>query len=223
MRERATHREDRWALERARMVADDLARRGVRDERVLAAMGEVPREAYVPKAERARAYADRPLPIGSDQTISQPYVVAVMAEALELAPDDRVLEIGTGSGYAAAVLGRLAAEVVTVERLPELAEVAARRLADAGADDVVVRVGDGTLGWPELAPYDAVVVTAGGPEVPTALVDQLASGGRLVAPVGPLGAQRLVRVRKGADGDLHREDLGGVAFVPLIGAQGWDR
>ena len=204
------------------MVADDLARRGVRDERVLAAMGEVPREAYVPTGARARAYADRPLPIGSDQTISQPYVVAVMAEALELAPDDRVLEIGTGSGYAAAVLGRLAAGVVTVERLPELAEVAARRLAEAGVDNVVVRVGDGTLGWPDLAPYDAVVVTAGGPEVPTALVDQLAPGGRLVAPVGPLGSQRLVRVRKGADGALGREDLGGVAFVPLIGAQGWD-
>ena len=205
------------------MVAEDVARRGVADERVLAAMGTVPREAFVPAADRDRAYADRPLPIGWDQTISQPYVVAVMAEALELEPGDRVLEVGAGSGYAAAVLSRLADEVVTVERVPELAELAARRLAALGADNVAVRVGDGTLGWPDRAPYDGIVVTAGGPEVPPALVDQLAPGGRLVIPVGPLSAQRLVRVRRGPEGGLEQEDLGGVAFVPLIGSQGWDR
>ena len=210
-------------LARAAMVDQDLVGRGVHDARVLDAMGSVPRECFVPTDVRGSAYADRPLPIGWGQTISQPFIVALMAEALELTEEDRVLEVGAGSGYAAAVLGRLCAEVVTVERIRELCEVATANLASGGATNVVVHQADGTLGWVPGAPYDGIVVTAGGPEVPGALVDQLASGGRLVIPVGPLGSQRLVRVRKQADGATVSEDLGGVAFVPLIGAQGWDR
>ena len=203
------------------MVARDLAGRGIRDAAVLAVMGEVPRERFVEPCLVEAAYDDCALPIDADQTISQPYIVALMTEALELRPTDRVLEIGTGSGYAAAVLGRIAAQVWTVERHQCLATQATGRLADLGLDNVNVVVGDGTLGWPEAAPYDAIVVTAGGPTIPEALLDQLADGGRLVMPVGAdQHDQELERVRRhGAD--LRTEPLGPVRFVPLVGEQGW--
>ncbi len=207
---------------RREMVDRQIAARDVRDERVLEALRTVPREAFVPERLAEFAYDDTPLPIGEEQTISQPFVVALMAEALEIRPGDKVLEIGAGSGYAAAVLSRLAREVWTVERHPSLAREARERMARLGYRNVHVLHGDGTLGWPEHAPYDAIVVAAGGPEVPPALLDQLAAGGRLVIPIGPdLRTQNLVRVRRRADGSVVREDLGGVRFVPLIGAQGW--
>lgn len=204
------------------MVEEQLVARGIRDPAVLAAMDKVPRDKFVSELQARYAYEDGPLPIGEGQTISQPYIVAVMTEALGLTRADRALEIGTGSGYAAAVLAEIASEVYTVERLAPLAERARRRLRDLGYANVHVLTGDGTLGWPEHAPYDAIVVTAGGPRVPDALLDQLAVGGRLVIPVGDLPcAQRLVRVvRTGAD-DYRHEPLEEVAFVPLIGAQGW--
>ncbi len=207
---------------RKEMVARQIAARGVRDERVLEALLTVPREAFVPERLAEFAYDDAPLPIGEEQTISQPFVVALMAEALEIRPGDKVLEIGAGSGYAAAVLSRLAREVWTVERHPSLAREARERMERLGYRNVHVLHGDGTLGWPEQAPYDAVVVAAGAPEVPQALLDQLAANGRLVIPVGSnLLTQNLVRVRRRPDGTVVREDLGGVRFVPLIGAQGW--
>ncbi|HSU83800.1 MAG TPA: protein-L-isoaspartate(D-aspartate) O-methyltransferase [Thermoanaerobaculia bacterium] len=207
---------------RQEMVDRQIAARGVRDRRVLEALGTVPREAFLPERLAEFAYDDTPLPIGQEQTISQPYVVALMAEALELQPGDKVLEIGAGSGYAAAVLSRIAREVWTVERHESLAREARERMARLGYANVHVIHGDGTLGWPEHAPYDAIVVAAGGPEVPQALLDQLAPGGRLVIPIGPEPrTQSLVRVRRRPDGTHAREDLGGVRFVPLIGAQGW--
>lgn len=204
------------------MVDYQIARRGVRDPRVLEAMRVVPREAFVPERLAELAYEDAPLPIAEEQTISQPYVVALMAEALELEPEDRVLEIGAGSGYAAAVLGRAAGEVWAVERHESLAREARERLERLGFSNVHVVHGDGTLGWPDHAPYDAVVVAAGGPEIPQALLDQLAPGGRLVIPIGPdPRTQDLIRVRRTQAGQLVREDLGAVRFVPLIGEQGW--
>jgi protein-L-isoaspartate(D-aspartate) O-methyltransferase len=208
---------------REHMVRRHLAARGIRDPAVLQAMRTVPREAFLPPELAEFAYEDAPLPIARGQTISQPYIVALMTAALGLGPHDRVLEIGTGSGYAAAILGRVAREVRSVERHGELAEAAAARLRTLGFDNVHVLHGDGTLGWPEHAPYDAIVVTAGGPDVPPALLDQLAPGGRLVIPIGEdRSLQTLVRVTRGMDGSLRREDLGDVRFVPLIGAQGWD-
>ncbi len=207
---------------RQRMVEHQLVARGIHDPRVLDAMRVVPREAFVASRQAAYAYDDGPLPIGEGQTISQPYVVAFMIEAVAPAAGDRALEIGTGSGYSAAVLASIVAEVYTVERIPALADAAAARLAELGSRTVHVRCGDGTLGWPEHAPYDVIIVTAGGPRVPPALLDQLAPGGRLVMPVGDdPRVQRLVRVRRGADGTVSEEALEAVAFVPLIGAQGW--
>ena len=184
-------------------------------------MLRIPREAFVHESLASLAYDDRPLPIGEGQTISQPYVVAVMTEAVRLCPHDRVLEIGTGSGYAAAVLSVIVAEVYTIERLGELAESARKRLAELGYSNVHVRHGDGSLGWPEHAPYDAIIVTASGPDVPTALLEQLAIGGRLVMPIGKLDHQRLVRVERTGPERYTREILEPVVFVPLIGAQGW--
>jgi protein-L-isoaspartate(D-aspartate) O-methyltransferase len=207
---------------RHRMVEAHIARRGIRDERVLSAVRRIPREAFVDEGFEEFAYEDTPLPIGSGQTISQPYIVARMAEAAEIEATDRVLEVGTGSGYAAAVLAALAAEVFTVERHRELAERAEMRFRRSGTRNVVVRVGDGTKGWPEKAPFDAIVVAAGGPSIPASLQEQLEIGGRLVIPVGHRrGEQRLLRITRVAAGKFEEEDLGGVMFVPLIGEEGW--
>jgi protein-L-isoaspartate(D-aspartate) O-methyltransferase len=198
-----------------------LRQRGIADPAVLRAMADVPREAFLPPGMEEFAYVDSPLPIEEGQTISQPYIVALMADAAGVKPGDRVLEVGTGSGYAAAVLSRLAADVYTIERHRSLAELAAERLREGGYANVVVRHGDGTRGWPEAAPFDAIVVAAGGPEVPRALIDQLAPGGRIVMPVGERsGDQHLVRVRR-SDGKFAMDDLGAVRFVPLIGEEGW--
>lgn len=208
--------------ERARqqMVEQQLAARDIRDERVLAAMRRVPREAFV-EAEHARAaYSDQPLPIGAGQTISQPYVVAKMAEAAELRETDRVLEIGTGSGYAAAVLAELVAEVFTVERHAELARQAEERLRSLGYRNVLARIGDGTRGWPEKAPFDAIVVAAASQSVPLQLQEQLEIGGRLIIPVGePDGVQRLLRIVRVAANRFEEEDLGAVRFVPLVSGE----
>ncbi len=202
--------------QRNRLIDDKLRVLGIRDESVLRAMRSVPREEFVPAELRKSAYDNTPLQIGSGQTISQPLIVAYMAEALELAPQDRVLEIGTGSGYAAAVLSHLAKEVFTIERLPGLAETARERLARLGYGNVHVRHTDGTRGWPEKAPFDAIVVAAGGSKVPAAFLEQLAPGGRLVIPIGEQSeSQQLVRVvRRGENVDY--EELGAVRFVPLI-------
>lgn len=205
------------------MVRDDIAARGVGSAHVLGAMRGVPREVFVPAALRELAYDDAPLPIAAGQTISQPFVVAEMLDAARIIPGDRVLEIGTGSGYAAAVISRIAAQVFTVERHRELASSARDRLMDLGYDNVSVLDGDGTLGWPEHAPYDAIIVSAGAPAVPKALLEQLAVGGRLVIPVGTTTrSQRLLRVSRQSRNEYVEEDLGAVAFVPLIGSQGWD-
>jgi protein-L-isoaspartate(D-aspartate) O-methyltransferase len=208
---------------RERMVREQLEARGLNAPAVLAAMREVPREKFVSADLRIFAYDDRALPIEEGQTISQPYMVAFMAEALELAGVERVLEIGTGSGYSAAVLSRIVPRVRSVERLPELAVTALERLQLLGFDNVEVYVGDGSLGWPEFAPYDAIVVTAGAPDVPAPLLAQLAIGGRLVIPVGgAMNFQSLIRVRRESESEYQRETLMGVMFVPLIGAAGWE-
>jgi protein-L-isoaspartate(D-aspartate) O-methyltransferase len=207
--------------ERERMVARDVAARGIRDERVLEAMRDVPREAFVPASHALIAYDDRPLPIGEGQTISQPFIVALMLEAAAIGPADRLLDIGTGSGYAAAVASRLCAEVFSVERHAALAEEADERLRRLGYANVAVCTGDGTLGWPEAAPFDAILVAASGPAIPEPLRRQLAPGGRLVMPVGPEHDQRLLRMTRHVDGTFLTDDLGCVAFVPLIGAYGW--
>ncbi|HEU5058074.1 MAG TPA: protein-L-isoaspartate(D-aspartate) O-methyltransferase [Kofleriaceae bacterium] len=207
--------------ERRAMVQRQIARRGIRDERVLAALREVPREAFVSDELAEFAYDDTPLPIEAGQTISQPYIVALMIEALRPSPGDRVLEIGAGSGYAAAVLSRAVGEVFAVERHGELAELARSRLAALGYQNVRLRHGDGSLGWAEHAPYQGIVVAAGGPSIPRALLDQLAVGGRLVMPVGPSRLQQLIRVTRTGDTEYVREDLSDVRFVPLIGEQGW--
>ena len=203
------------------MVETQIAARGIKDERVLSAMHSVPRHIFVPEEARGAAYGDYPLPICHGQTISQPYIVAMMTALLEIRPHDRVLEIGAGSGYQAAILGTLAQEVISIERIPEVAHLAEKNLATAGITGVRVIVGDGTLGYPERAPYDGVVITAATPTVPPPLIDQLAEGGRLVAPVGSRDLQELVRLtRKGSD--LSREFFGGVVFVPLLGEHGWE-
>jgi protein-L-isoaspartate(D-aspartate) O-methyltransferase len=210
-----------WESARRIMLEDHLRGRGVTDPAVLAAMAAVRREAFVSAELQAHAYDDRPLPIACGQTISQPYVVALMAEALRLTPADAVLEIGTGSGYAAAVLSQLARRVDTIERHPLLADEARQRLAALGYRNVEVRCGDGTLGWPEHAPYDAILVSAGAPAAPPPLLEQLAIGGRLVMPVGTSDAQQLRRITRRDRAHYHDEDLGAVQFVPLIGAAGW--
>jgi protein-L-isoaspartate(D-aspartate) O-methyltransferase len=203
------------------MVTTQLESRGIADPRVLETFRSVAREDFLPERLREFAYDDSPLPIENEQTISQPYIVALTAEALNLRGDERVLEVGTGSGYAAAVLSRLAAEVYTVERIAGLAESATERLERLGYANVHVHAGDGTLGWAEHAPYDAIAVAAGGPQVPEALLSQLKLGGRLVVPVGPDSEQMLVRVTRTGQHDFHREELTSVRFVPLIGTQGW--
>ena len=192
----------------------------VKDERVLDAMRRVPREEFVPAEVRYAAYENYPLQIGHDQTISQPLMVAVMTAALMLTGVEKVLEIGTGSGYQAALLSLLAAKVVTVERVPELAESAAERLARQGYDNVEVHAVGDVLGWPDSAPYDAIIVTAASPEVPKSLLDQLAEGGRIVIPVGGRDVQELVRIVKTPEG-AKRHNLGSCRFVPLLGKSGW--
>ena len=211
-----------FAHQRHRMVERQIAARGVRHRRVLDAMRAVPREAFVPAELAEFAYDDGPLPIGEGQTISQPYVVALMAELAGPGPEDQVLDVGTGSGYAAAVLSRLAGRVRTIERHAELADTARRRVERLGYDNVEVRCGDGTLGWPEAGPFDAIIVAAGGPAVPRSLREQLALGGRLVIPIAIEGGrQKLVLVRRTGPNAFEEEDHGQVAFVPLVGAHGW--
>lgn len=211
-----------FSAERHHMVEQQIAARGVRSEPVLNAMRKVPREAFLPEYLQEFAYEDTPLPIDADQTISQPYIVAFMTEALALEGGEKVLEIGAGSGYAAAVLAEIAGEVYTVERIGQLAEKAASALADSGYSNVHVLHGDGTLGWPEHAPYDAIVVAAGGPEIPNSLKRQLKVGGRLVIPVGAdPRAQELVRVTRVSEDDYRSEDIADVRFVPLMGVEGW--
>ena len=217
-----TERETDRQQERERMVQRQMAARGIRDEAILEAMATVPRHAFISADLDEHAYADTPLPIGASQTISQPYMVAMMAEALELEPDHRVLEIGTGSGYAAAVLAEIVRDVYTVERHESLAEGARETLHRLGYRNVHVRHGDGSLGWPEHAPYDGIVVAAGGPTVPEPLKEQLAIGGRLVIPIGPAPrTQKLVRLVRLGEDEYEKEDLGHVRFVPLVGEAGW--
>ncbi|MFP4277335.1 MAG: protein-L-isoaspartate(D-aspartate) O-methyltransferase [Wenzhouxiangella sp.] len=208
--------------QREEMVQSQLRKRGIRDERVLEAMCAVPRERFVPRRQRDLSYRDGPLPIEAGQTISQPYIVALMAEALELEATDRVLEVGAGSGYAAAVLGRIAAEVYAIEYHDELADLAAGRMATLGYANVEITQGDGTRGWPSQAPFDAILVSAGGPDVPPTLLEQLAVGGCMVIPVGDrTRSQELLRVRKIDDHEYQQESLGRVQFVPLVGSEGW--
>ncbi len=205
---------------RARMVQTQLLARGIRNPRVLAAMGKVPRHLFVEEALQGQAYGDFPLPIGEQQTISQPYIVALMTEALELAGTEKVLEIGTGSGYQAAILAELADRVFSIERLATLATRARKILVELRYFNVQIKVADGTLGWPDEAPFDAIIVTAGSPGVPRPLVDQLAEGGRLVIPVGNEYSQNLTRVTKTAQG-LDYDYYGGCRFVRLVGSYGW--
>ena len=213
---------DDYTAQREQMVRQQIEERGIHDPVVLAAMRAVPREQFVLEPHRRFAYDDTPLPIPANQTISQPYIVAYMIAALHLRPADRVLEIGAGSGYAAAVLSHIVAAVYTVERHRGLADFARERLARLGYDNVYVRHADGTRGWPEHAPYDGIVVAAGGPAVPESLREQLAVGGRLVMPVGrSRGRQHLVRHTRRAAADYREESLVPVAFVPLIGDEGW--
>ena len=220
--QRTTQRATQWATQRARMVDQQLRSRGIHSETVLRVMGEIPRERFLPPGREDQAYRDQALPLSLGQTISQPYMVAAMTEALCLQPTDRVLEIGTGSGYQTTVLARMASEVFSVERIPELALGAGDLLQELEVGNVRLEVGDGTLGWPSEAPYDAILVTAGAPKVPDPLLDQLVSeGGRLVVPVGDRAIQDLVRVTR--TGDSYRsEKLLACRFVPLLGAEGWD-
>ncbi len=211
-----------FAALRAAMVDRQIAGRSVTGAPLLAAMGEVPREAFVPEAMRPFAYEDGPLPIEAGQTISQPYIVALMIDAAGVARGGRVLEIGAGSGYAAAVLSRIADEVIAIERHAELAELAAARMARLDYANVKIVAGDGSSGWPDGAPYDAILVAASGRHVPDVLVRQLRVGGSLVMPIGaPDDVQHLVRVVREGEERWTRDDLGAVRFVPLIGAEGW--
>jgi protein-L-isoaspartate(D-aspartate) O-methyltransferase len=216
-----SEREDsRYARERERMV-EEIAARGVTDPRVLAALRRVPRHRFVQEALRDRAYGDHPLPIGEEQTISQPYIVGLMSSLLELTGQEKVLEIGTGSGYQTAVLAELARRVCSIERLPRLAERARATLEGLGYDNVWVRVGNGTLGWPDQGPFDRIIVTAGGPAVPPPLVQQLADGGRMALPVGSADNQVLTIVEN-VGGEIRQRTHGECKFVKLVGKYAWD-
>ncbi len=211
-------------MKTAAQLVEHLRRSGIRDEAVLEAIARVPRERFVPPAWRDAAYADHPLPIGEGQTISQPYIVALMTQALHLKPGEKVLEIGTGSGYQTAILAELGADLYTVELRPSLQGKARRRLEALGYRNIHYRLGDGYAGWPEFAPYDAILVTAAPAELPSALVEQLAPGGRMVIPIGPApGYQTLWLILKDRGGGIRRVDLGGVAFVPLVPAEEAER
>ena len=211
----------RMARERERMVDEQLARRGVGDERVLAAMRRVPRHLFVQEALRDRAYGDHPLPIGEEQTISQPYIVGLMTALLELTGREKVLEVGTGSGYQTAVLASLARRVCSIERLPRLAERARATLEALGYDNVWVRVGNGTLGWPDEAPFDRILVAAGGPAVPPPLFQQLVAGGRMVLPIGDAENQTLTVVDND-QGRMRTRAVGDCKFVKLVGKYAWE-
>ncbi len=216
-----TYREpDIYQKARERMVETQIAARGIKDPRVLAAMRKVPRHLFVDEALKDQAYGDYPLPIGEGQTISQPYIVALMTEALELKGPEKVLEVGTGSGYQAAILAELARWVYSIERYPSLAHRAKRILEKLGYNNVIIKVGDGTKGWPEAAPFDAIIVTAAGPKIPEPLIEQLKDGGRLVMPVGDEWSQYLIKVTKKGD-KLYKENLGAVRFVKLVGEYGF--
>lgn len=212
---------DRYQDERERMVTDQIAKRGVKDERVLAALRKVPRHVFVPPDAQAYAYIDSPVRIGSGQTISQPFIVALMTELLDVHPEHRVLDVGTGSGYQAAILGELAAEVYSIERHADLAEAAKQTLGELGYGHITVVVGDGSQGYQQAAPYDRIIVAAAAPAVPQALLDQLAPEGRLVLPVGPRYSQRLEVWERSGDQIKQSPNIP-VVFVPLIGDQGWE-
>ena len=214
---------DRYAKQRKKMVDSQIRSRGVRDERVLRAMEKIPRHLFIDEGLIDQAYNDNPLPIGEKQTISQPYIVALMTEALELKGRDKVLELGTGSGYEAAILAELADRVFTIERIASLAQKARKLLESLNYYNVVIRVGDGTYGWREESPFDAIAVSAGSPSIPRMLVEQLAIGGRLVIPVGGRYSQSLIKLTRLSENpdDVKREDLGGCRFVNLIGEHGW--
>jgi protein-L-isoaspartate(D-aspartate) O-methyltransferase len=211
-----------FAAERQAMVERQIASRGITDERILNAFRTVPRELFVPPEYAELAYGDHPLPIQAGQTISQPYIVALMIQAAEIKAGDKVLEVGAGSGYAAAVISRIAGEVVAIERQRDLVELARERLLKLGYDNVRLVEGDGTKGYPDQAPFDAILAAASGSHVPQPLLDELGEGGRIVMPVGDPGwVQELVKVTKRPGGELINEKLGGVRFVPLIGEEGW--
>lgn len=214
--------ENNFAEKREQMVKKQLIRRGIEDKKVLDAFREVPRDKFVPDHVKEYSYHDGPLPIGKDQTISQPYIVAEMVEALELEKEDIVLEIGTGSGYEAAILSRIAKEVYTVERFQTLADKAKSILDDLGYKNINIKVGDGTLGWPDGDKvFDGIIVSAGAPAIPESYKKQLKKRGHLVIPVGSRALQNLYKVRKNSEDDLSKHSLGHVRFVPLIGEQGW--
>ncbi len=214
-------RGDSQMRSREKMVREQLEARGVRDPRVLQAMREVPRHAFVDSALAGGAYADHPLPIGFGQTISQPFMVAFMTELLHPQPHHRVLDIGTGSGYQAAVLSRLVRTVFSVERIPDLTLRAQSTLSILGIENVVLMTGDGTLGWSRFAPFDGILVAAGGPDVPPSLLSQLAEGGRLVIPTGPRAAQRILIAERRTGGAIDTSEGVPCAFVPLVGREGW--
>lgn len=214
--------EEQFERLRKSMVRQQIEARGISDERVLEAMLRVPRHLFVPQHLRDRAYDDNPLPIGEGQTISQPYMVAWMTELLEVKPGDKVLEVGTGSGYQAAVLCELAGEVFSIEKNADLARAAEARLSGMGYRNLKVRVGDGTLGWPEEAPFDGIVVTAGAPSAPQPLLEQLAEGGRLVIPIGSSSMQMLTLIRRHGN-EFQVSEEGSCVFVPLVGRFGWQR
>jgi protein-L-isoaspartate(D-aspartate) O-methyltransferase len=209
-----------YHLTRERMVQNQLAPRGIKDRRVLEAIGKVPRHLFVEEALLNEAYNDHPLPIGHGQTISQPYIVALMTEALELTGEEKTLEIGTGSGYQAAILAELCFRVYTVERVKPLLAKARKLLNELGYTNILFKAFDGTLGWKEFEPFDTIMVTAGAPKIPKPLTDQLAEGGRLVIPVGNRFSQELIKVTK-RKGNLHEENCGGCRFVDLVGIHGW--
>jgi len=210
----------RYGRDAERMIREQLIPRGIQDSRVLEAMQKVPRDRFVPGRLKAEAYADHPLPVGYDQTISQPYIVALMTEALELTGEESTLELGTGSGYQAAILAELSGTVYTIDRLKPLVDQAKQTLDELGYKNIVYKVGDGTKGWAGHAPYDAIMVTAGAPDLPQPLIDQLAQGGRLIIPVGNRFSQELIKVMR--DGDrLRKRSFGGCRFVALMGEYGW--
>jgi protein-L-isoaspartate(D-aspartate) O-methyltransferase len=213
---------DHRAVEREAMIQRQLKRRGIRDSHIIDAFREVRREAFISGEYGRLAYGDHPLPIESGQTISQPYIVALMIEAAQVKAGDTVLEVGAGSGYAAAVISRIAGKVIAVERQPALVEVARERMRTMGFDNVEIVEGDGSTGWPDAAPFDAIIAAATGSHVPAPLVEQLRDGGRLVMPIGdPETMQELIKVTKRPDGTLEQVNLGAVRFVPLVGEEGW--